>query len=75
MTQALRDACVRSIHVLTTDGQTLNGADAVYFIYEEVGYSAARVLRYPPFIQVSELGYRVVAANRMLFSKFLFKNE
>ena len=75
MTTALREACEQSIHVLTTGGQTLNGADAVYFIYDELGIPLVRFLRYPPFIQVSELGYRVVAANRMLFSKYLFTNE
>ena len=75
MTPALREACEQSIHVLTTDGQTLKGADAVYFIYDELGIPLVRFLRYTPFIQVSELGYRVVAANRMLFSKFLFTGK
>jgi len=35
----------------------------------------ARCLAAPPFLWVVELGYRIVAANRQLFARFLFRNE
>ncbi|MBL8715432.1 MAG: hypothetical protein JNL79_05520 [Myxococcales bacterium] len=76
MTEALRAACVRAIHVLPVHGEgpTLRAGRAAMFALGQVGYHrVARVLSWVPFIWFVELGYLVVARNRVLFSRFLFR--
>ena len=76
MTPALRVACEKAVHVLTADGQVLRAGRASLFVLEQVGYRAiARLLRLPPFVWAVELGYKLVAANRTFFSRFLFTKE
>ena len=76
MTPDLYAACERAVHVVTADGKVLRAGRACLFILERIGWGwQARVLRLPPFIWAIELGYRIVAANRPFFARFLFTKE
>lgn len=76
MTPELAHACERAIHVLTRDGRTLRAGRASMFLLGHLGYRrTAAVLSIPPLIWCVELGYWIVARNRVLFSKFLFTKE
>jgi predicted DCC family thiol-disulfide oxidoreductase YuxK len=72
MTDALREACRRSVHVRTTDGRWLRGGRACLFVLERVGWPRlARVAALPPLVWLVEGGYVVVARNRAFFSRLL----
>ena len=76
MTPDLYAACERAVHVVAADGTVLRAGRACLFILERIGWGGwARVLRLPPFLWVIELGYRIVAANRPFFARFLFTKE
>jgi predicted DCC family thiol-disulfide oxidoreductase YuxK len=76
MTPALYAACARAVHVVTADGSVLRAGRACLFVLEQLGWGwKARLLTLPPFLWAVELGYRIVAANRPFFSRFLFRNE
>lgn len=77
MTPELYEACKRAVHVIKRDGEILRAARATLFILERIGwgYGVPRLLRLPPFIFFAELGYTIVARNRGLFSRFLFRRE
>ena len=76
MTPALAARCQRAIHVITTDGRTLRAGRASLFLLERCGYPwFARIMRIPPLVWSVELGYFVVARNRRLFARFLFRHE
>ena len=73
MTDDLRAACKKAVHVLTEQGEVLRAGRAVMFILERVGWGGfARFLTYPPMVWFVELGYWIVASNRIFFSKFMF---
>ena len=71
----LREACAQALHVVTDRGELLRGADAVLFVYEQLGWRAAGWARRSPLLPVLELGYRWVAANRRFVSRWLFRRE
>ena len=76
MTPELRAACEKSIHVLTGDGRVLRAGRASLFVLAALGHkTTARVLGLPPLIWAVEAGYKIVAANRDFFSRFLFTKE
>lgn len=75
MTPGLRAACEDALHVFQTDGTVLSGADAVLFVYEQLGWRVAGVGRSAPVLPLMEAGYRVVARNRMLFSRVFFRKD
>lgn len=76
MTPALHAACERALHVVRADGTVLRAGRACLFILEGLGWGwVARCLALPPFVWAVELGYRMVAANRSFFSRFLFRNK
>lgn len=76
MDNALRLACARAVHLRTADGQWLRAGRAVLATLALIGWPrTARLLSLPPLIQLVELGYGVVAANRRFFSRFLFRQE
>ena len=60
-TPAVREACEKAIHVITTDGRVLRAGRASMFILEAIGWRWVRVLTWPPFIWAVEIGYAVVA--------------
>ena len=75
MTPALRVACERSLHVITAEGQTLLGADALLFVYQMVGWRVAGWARVRPVRWTLEPFYRLLAANRRWFSKVLYTGD
>ena len=76
MTPVLYVACKHAIHVVEANGTVLRAGRACLFILDELGWHwAARLLAVPPFIWLVELGYRIVAVNRPLFSRFSFRNK
>jgi hypothetical protein len=76
MTPELYAACAQAIHVVRADGGVLRAGRACLFVLEQIGGGpAARLLGLPPFVWAVELGYRIVAANRPFFARFLFTKE
>lgn len=76
MTPALYAACEKAVHVVRPDGTLLRGGRATLFILERLGWGwFARLLALPPLVWGVELLYRLVAANRPFFSRFLFRHE
>jgi predicted DCC family thiol-disulfide oxidoreductase YuxK len=76
MTPALRSACEQALHVVTADGTVLRGGRACLFIVEGLGWRGlARFLGWPPFIWIVECCYRLVAANRRLFSRIVCRRD
>lgn len=70
MTSELREECQSALHVLTVDGQVLRAGRACVFIVGVLGWrNAARVLSLQPFAFATELGYKLVAANRRHLSR------
>lgn len=64
-----RAACRHALHVITADGRILRAGRAVLFIGEQLGYRRlARLLSYPPFIWLVEVGYRLIARLRCTLS-------
>ena len=74
MTPELRAACRAAVHVLTADGRVLRAGRATLFILRQLGYPLG-VFTLPPFVWGVELGYQVVARNRRLFSRFMFRQR
>ncbi len=74
MTPELQLACRTAVHVLTADGRTLRAGRASLFVLEAVGYPRwlVRPFTWPPLVWAVEMGYKIVAANRPFFSRFLF---
>jgi len=74
MTPELRSACARAVHVLTPEGEVLRAGRACLWILQRIGYPVlARVLALPPLVWLVELGYWLVARNRQLASRVLFR--
>lgn len=61
------------MHVLSPDGTRRVGAEAVQFVYEELGYRSAALLGLPGVRSLARLGYRWVASNRIAASKLFFR--
>lgn len=76
MTPELYQACARAVHVVTADGRVLKAGRAALFVLRQIGFGPlAAVASVPPFVWMVEVGYWMVARNRMLFSRFMFKRE
>lgn len=76
MTDELRAACAKAMHVVAIDGRIYRGGRASMFILRHTGWGwFARLLMVPPFIWFVELGYWIVARNRRFFGKFMFTRE
>ena len=74
MTPELRAACGRAVHLLTPEGRMLRAGRACLWVLERIGYPLlARVLAVPPLVWAVELGYWLVARNRKLASRVLFR--
>ena len=74
MTPELQAACGRAVHLLTPDGRMLRAGRACLWVLERIGYPLlARVLALPPLVWAFELGYWLVARNRKLASRVLFR--
>jgi predicted DCC family thiol-disulfide oxidoreductase YuxK len=76
MSDAMRAACKRSVHVVRANGEVLRAGRATLFILEQVGWGVfARILSWPPFVWFVELAYWFVARNRRFVAKFMFTEE
>jgi hypothetical protein len=77
MTDALAARCARAVHVLGGDGTLLAAGRASLFVLERIGWHPrlARLGRVPPLVWLVELGYRIVARHRGVFSRLMFRRE
>jgi hypothetical protein len=77
MTPALREQARNAVQVMTADGRHLSAGRAVLFALEEIDWhpTAVRLAGRRPFIWAIELGYWIVARNRLFFGRFLFRSE
>lgn len=76
MTDALRVRAASELLVIRPTGEVLGGARAVLFVLEKTGWGwFARFLRWPPMIWAIELGYRLIANNRISISKVLYGRQ
>ena len=73
MTDALAARCVRAVHVITPDGAVLSAGRATLYVMDRLGWRVARVAARPPFVWFVELGYWLVARNRGLAARLLFR--
>ena len=74
MTDALERACERAVHVITPAGTILRAGRASLYVLDRVGWRrAARLLSRRPLVWAVEVGYFLVARNRNLFSKLMFR--
>ncbi len=76
MTPVLYVACKHAIHVVEADGTVHRAGRACLFILDDLGWHrVARIFAGPPLIWLVELSYRIVAANRPFFSRFLIRKK
>ena len=77
MTPALRRQAERAVQVLTPEGQQISGGRAVLYVLEQVGWQPwlVRVASRWPLVWVVDVGYWVVARNRQLFSRVMFRGD
>jgi predicted DCC family thiol-disulfide oxidoreductase YuxK len=74
MTPALRAACARAFHILTPEGEVLRGGRAALYVLRTLQHPVlAAVLAVPPLVWAVELCYWLVARNRRLVSRVLFR--
>ena len=70
----VRDLSEKQVHLLDPQGNFWGGAEAAIKVLEIIGYSSlSKVLALPGFSLATDLSYRLVASNRKLFSKVLFR--
>lgn len=77
MTPQLRERARQSVQVVTHDGTRLAAGRASLFVLAEIGWHP-RLVRLGgrrPFIWLVELGYRIVARNREVVGRFLFRPD
>lgn len=76
MDENLALACRRAVHLRHPDGRLEGAGRACLRVLELVGYRrTAHWLRLPPLVWGVELGYWLVARNRMVFSRLLFRRR
>jgi predicted DCC family thiol-disulfide oxidoreductase YuxK len=76
MDEALALACSRAVHLRHPGGRLERAGRACLTALELVGYRrTARLLRLWPLVWGVEAGYWLVARNRILFSKLLFRGK
>lgn len=76
MTKDLYRASARALQVVTAKGRRLSAGRASLFVLEKAGWDGlARLLSWPPFIWVVEVGYRIVARYRGRLGRWLLKAE
>ena len=75
MTDELRLRAARSVQVVTPEGRYLETAEACLYVLSALGKrTAARILGVPPMVWFLELGYRLIANNRPLVSRFMSRD-
>ena len=70
----LREKCRGAVHVIKADGEILRAGRAMLFCGQQTRWhQLARIAGWPIFLPFVEIGYGIIAKNRMFFSKFLFR--
>jgi predicted DCC family thiol-disulfide oxidoreductase YuxK len=76
MTPEMLETCETSVQVVTSDGVTIGGGRAVLFVLGQLGWKRfERFFTHRALIGIVEAVYKVVATNRVFFSKLLFVGE
>ena len=77
MTPALREQARKAVQVMTADGRQLSAGRAMLFVLEAIGWhpNVVRLAGRRLFIWAVELGYWIVARNRLFFGRFLFRSD
>ncbi len=76
MTPEWERACSYALYVQTNSGERLRAGRATLFILDQLGFVwTARILGLPPLVWAVEALYWLMARNRRLFGKFLFRKE
>jgi hypothetical protein len=76
MTPEFERECARAVQVVFPEGKKLRAGRAILFIFGVLGWrKTTRFLALPPMIWAVELGYAIVAGQRRLFGRFLFRDE
>ena len=77
MTPELREHARQAVQVITIDGTQLSAGRAVLFVLEQIGWhpALARLGQRRPFVWLVELGYHLVARNRAVLDRHLFRAE
>lgn len=77
MTPELYAAAERAVQVVTRDGRTISGGRAILFVLEEIGWNrgVVRLFARRPLIWGVEGGYWLIARNRHLASRVLFRER
>lgn len=74
MTGALAARCARAVHVITPDGVVLRAGRASLYVLDHIGWHVpARLASRPPLSWLVEIGYWLVAHNRGLASRVMFR--
>lgn len=72
----LREECSQAIHVIKSNGEIVKAGQAAMFLGRFTKWNRlARIGEWPIFLPFVEIGYKIVADNRPLFSKFVMKAE
>lgn len=70
---AMKEACSEAMHVVKSNGDILWAGRAAMFCGRCTRWhQLARIGEWPVFLPFVEVGYKIVAANRDLFSQVLF---
>lgn len=73
---SVAQACQKAVHVIKADGTIIKGGRAMMFCGTFTRFGGwARIALWPVFLPFIEIGYKFIAANRMLVSKVLFTAE
>jgi predicted DCC family thiol-disulfide oxidoreductase YuxK len=74
VTEILARECSRAVHVITPDGRILRAGRASLYVLGQIGWpTLAAVGSVPPVVWLVEAGYWLVARNRSLVSRVLFR--
>ena len=73
---SVKEACAEAVHVIKADGEMIRAGRAILFCGTFTRFGGwARIGLWPIFLPFVEVGYKFVAHNRNLVSKFFFKCE
>lgn len=76
MTPTLYEQCKWAMHIVLPDQPLLRGGRACLYILRVIGYRrTAAVFSLWPLSWMVDIGYAIVAQNRLLFSRFLFTRD
>lgn len=75
MTPLLQQQCSAALHVVCPDGTLLRAGYGVLYVLRALGWWWVAPLMWPPMRWGVDAAYGVVARNRRLFARFIFRSE